>query len=188
MSSITNRLGTLREVKLDRDESAENDLSDGAAAYLREDYAEAVKLFLLAAQQGDASSQYNLGVMSSYYHPGWRTNVLPRDDVEAVRWYRLAAEQGHALAQHNLGLMYANGEGVPQDYVEVVRWYRLAAEQGLARAQNNLGVMYVKGEGVIAEREAINDRIDTCSLILRVPKGVKMGARSVILWPNSQLV
>ena len=85
-----------------------------------EDAAEAVRWYRLAAEQGDATAQFNLGVM---YANG-----------EAVRWYRLAAEQGYAAAQFNLGVMYANGEGVPEDDAEAVRWYRLAAEQGYATA------------------------------------------------------
>ncbi|MBQ76811.1 MAG: hypothetical protein CMQ20_17535 [Gammaproteobacteria bacterium] len=103
---------------------------------------EAVRWFRLAADQGYAPAQHNLGVM---YRRG---DGVPENDAEAVRWYRLAAEQGLANAQHNLGYMYANGDGVPEDDVEAVRWYRLAAEQGLAEAQSNLGVMYDVGEGV----------------------------------------
>ena len=95
-----------------------------------------------AAAKGDASAQFQLGVM---YANGVD---VPEDDTEAVRWYRLAAEQGLAEAQNNLGLMYANGVGVTQDDAEAVRWYRLAAEQGLARAQFLLGTMYDTGEGV----------------------------------------
>ena len=96
----------------------------------------------LAAEQGHAGAQYNLGLM---YGTG---RGVPQDDAEAVRWYRLAAEQGNATAQLNLGVMYGNGESVPQDDAEAVRWYRLAAEQGDAIAQYNLGVVYSNGEGV----------------------------------------
>jgi uncharacterized protein len=94
------------------------------------------------AEQGEASAQYNLGIM---YANG---EGVPENDAEAVKWYRLAAEQGYALAQYNLGVMYANGEGVPENDAEAVKWYRLAAEQGEASAQYNLGVMYANGEGV----------------------------------------
>ena len=88
------------------------------------DNAEAARWFRLAAEQGDADAQYNLGVM---YANG--KGVL-KDAAEAVRWYRLAAEQGLASAQYNLGVMYDNGEGVLKDAAEAVRWSRLAAEQG----------------------------------------------------------
>ena len=101
-----------------------------------------IKQLRLAAEQGHASAQSNLGVM---YANG---EGVPQDDQEAVKWYRLAAEQGGASAQFNLGNRYANGQGVPQDYQEAVKWYRLAAEQGDAYAQHDLGVMYANGQGV----------------------------------------
>ena len=77
-----------------------------------------MRWYRLAAEQGLASAQYNLGVM---YDNG--AGVL-KDNAEAARWYRLAAEQGDADAQSNLGVMYANGEGVLKDAAEAVRWSR----------------------------------------------------------------
>ena len=102
-------------------------------------------LFRLAAEQGHASAQYNLGVM---YATG---EGVPEDDAEAVRWYRMAAEQSNASAQYNLGVMYYTGEGVPGDDAEAARWYRMAAEQGYASAQYNLGLMYAIGTGVLKD-------------------------------------
>ena len=103
-----------------------------------QDFAEGVKWYRKAAEQGNAGAQYNLGKMQrNVQHYAW-----------AVGWYRKAAEQGHAKAQYNLGKMYKNGHGVPQHYAEAVKWYRKAAKQGNARAQNNLGLMYVGGLGV----------------------------------------
>ena len=106
------------------------------------DDAEAVRWYRLAAEQGDATAQNNLGVM---YGAG---RGVPQDDAEAVRWYRLAVEQGDANAQYNLGVRYDDGLGVPLDDAEAVVWYRRAAEQGHVSAQHNLGVMYSNGEGV----------------------------------------
>jgi hypothetical protein len=71
----------------------------------------------LAAEQGDAQAQNNLGMM---YFEGWG---VPKDDKEAIKWFRVAASQGYALAQGNLGLMYAKGRGVPQDYVLSYMWF-----------------------------------------------------------------
>ncbi|WP_369598664.1 CHAT domain-containing protein [Sinorhizobium meliloti] len=102
---------------------------------------EAVRWYRLAAEQGLASAQNNLGVV---YDKG---RGVPQSDTEAVRWYRLAAEQGLASAQNNLGVMYDKGRGVPQSETEAVRWYRLAAQQDYAKAQYNLGVMYGSGAG-----------------------------------------
>ena len=80
------------------------------------DDAEAIRWYRLAAEQGLADAQYNLGVK---YANG--EDVL-KNDVEAVRWFRLAADQSYAWAQSRLGAMYANGEGVLKDDAEAVRW------------------------------------------------------------------
>lgn len=84
-----------------------------------------------AAEQGDASAQFKLGLM---YDHGYG---VPEDGAEAVRWYRMAAEQGHVPAQNNLGVMYAGGEGVPEDNVQAYAWYSIAAAQGDEVANQN---------------------------------------------------
>ena len=115
---------------------------DGNGNGVPQNYAEAVRWYRLAADQGDAAAQYNLGYM---YDTG---EGVPQNYAEAVRWYRLAADQGLATAQHTLGVSYRTGEGVPQNYAEAARWVRLAAEQGHAGAQLDLGLMYFGGQGV----------------------------------------
>ena len=107
-----------------------------------QNYAEAVKWYRLAADQGSAAAQTNLGDIYDLGHG------VPQNYAEAVKWYRLAADQGSAAAQNNLGALYASGHGVPQNYTEAVKWYRLAADQGDDIAQYNLGVMYLTGSGV----------------------------------------
>ena len=51
---------------------------------------------LVAAEQGDADAQVNLGFMYKSGHG------VPRDAAEAVQWFRRAANQGNAEAQDNL--------------------------------------------------------------------------------------
>ena len=97
---------------------------DGMAAYKRGDVATAVKHMQVAAKQGDAAAQFNLGL--SYYNG----EGVPQDYVEAVKWYRMAAEQGTVGAQSNLGVAYFYGQGVPQDYVLAHMWLNLAATHG----------------------------------------------------------
>ena len=118
------------------------DFQKGADAYLKGDYATALREWDPLANQGDAQAQFQLGWMYS------KGEGVSEDDQEAVKWYRLAAEQRHAHAQYNLGLMYDSGWGVPKDDKEAVKWFRRAAEMGFAEAQHNLGVMYQKGRGV----------------------------------------
>ena len=107
-----------------------------------QDYAQAVKYYRLAADQGFAMAQYNLGIC---YYNG---QGVPEDDGMAAKYYRLAADQGYAKAQYNLGACYYWGQGVPQDYAQAVKYYRLAVDQGFANAQYNLGVCYYFGQGV----------------------------------------
>jgi TPR repeat protein len=60
------------------------------------DYAEAVRLFRLAAAQGLAVAQLWLGTM---FENG---KGVAKDRAEAIRWYRLAAAQGDQNAQVKL--------------------------------------------------------------------------------------
>ena len=57
------------------------------------------RLFRLAAGQGYARAQYDLG---NAYLNG---RGVPQDDKEAARLYRLAAEQGNVYAQQRLDAM-----------------------------------------------------------------------------------
>ena len=101
-----------------------------------------VRALRLAAEQGDAEAQRNLGVRHV------EGDGVPQDDAAAVQWFRLAADQGLPAAQRSLGYMYAAGRGVPQDAVEAIRLWRLAAAGGDAGAQANLGSTYAQGNGV----------------------------------------
>ena len=83
----------------------------------------------LAAEQGVASAQFNLGLM---YADG---RGVPQDYQEALKWYRLAAEQGVARAQFNLGLMYADGRGVLKDRILAHIWFNIAGANGHAQAR-----------------------------------------------------
>ncbi|MDA9163131.1 sel1 repeat family protein, partial [Alphaproteobacteria bacterium] len=84
--------------------------------------------YTLAAEQGLAQAQYNIGV---YYDNGWG---VVQNYKTASEWYTLAAEQGHAKAQYNLGLMYRNGEGVLQDNIYAHMWFNIAASSGNSNA------------------------------------------------------
>ncbi len=86
-----------------------------AQAVLADDVSD-FKETLQAAEQGNAKSQFYLGVM---YAKG---QGVPQSEKQAEHWYRKAAEQGDASAQYNLGVMYENGQGVRQDHVQAVQW------------------------------------------------------------------
>ena len=117
-------------------------LEDATTAYGRGDYATALRLFRLLADDGNSAAQFGIGNMYD------RGRGVSQDYAEARKWYRKAADQGFADAQYNLGVMFAKGRGVPHDDAEAAKWFRKAADQGEVAAQYNLGLMYTEGEGV----------------------------------------
>jgi TPR repeat protein len=94
-----------------------------------EDDVAAARWFGLGAQQGDAMSQFNLGLMYS------NGDGVAKDYVEAVNWYRRAAQQGDARTQVHFGIMYAQGTGVAQDSVHAYAWSNLVEPGGGAGRQ-----------------------------------------------------
>jgi TPR repeat protein len=73
-----------------------------------QDHAEAVYWYRLAAEQGNAVAQYNLGAALE------AGLGVPQNYIEAIGWYRKAARQNNAAAQFNLGTMYYCHRGVPR--------------------------------------------------------------------------
>ena len=107
------------------------DFDKGLRAAQSGDFATALREFKVLAEQGNATAQYNLGIM---YRNG---RGVVQDYKEAVKWYRKSAEQGDAKAQSNLGFMYANGRGVVQDNVYAHMWFNIAASNGDTDAVKN---------------------------------------------------
>lgn len=97
------------------------------------------------AQQGDAESQYRLGLI--YTH-----SAAP-DYQKATQWYQRSAQQGHRDAEYMLGINYYVGQGVERDFVAARNWFQKAADQGQARAQYQLGEIYMNGRGVQKEQD-----------------------------------
>ncbi len=85
------------------------------------DYKEAANWYRKAADQGDANSQWNLGIQ---YETG--RGVLQNYKL-AAEWYRKAADQGYIPAQFKLSRAYEKGQGVPQDYAEAYFWLAVVA-------------------------------------------------------------
>ena len=68
------------------------DYQTGNDAYMKGDYATALKEYRAAAEQGDAAAQNGLGYMYNF------GRGITQDFKEALKWYRLAAEQGYTQA------------------------------------------------------------------------------------------
>ncbi|CAK0767743.1 Sel1 repeat family protein [Gammaproteobacteria bacterium] len=110
----------------------------GVVAFQQGNYMTAFRFWNHLAKQGDALSQYNLGVM---FYEGYG---VPQDYADAAKWFRKAAAQGNSDAQRNLGVMYYEGNGVPKDNVRAHMWFNLSAING-----NNNGA---KDRNVVAKR------------------------------------
>jgi TPR repeat protein len=99
--------------------------------------------FRRKAQNGDVSSQFNLGAI---YHLGIGVD---EDFNLALLWYGRAAAHRFAPAQNNLAIMHKRGLGVKTDNAEASRLLKLSAAQGYALAQTNiLGLTHDKAEQI----------------------------------------
>jgi len=86
------------------------------------DDAQALKWYMLAADQNHGQAQCNIAVMHAN---GWG---VPMSETEAMKWYLLAAENGVTDAQINLGTMYQNGFSIEKNEVEALKWFTIAAK------------------------------------------------------------
>ena len=78
----------------------------------------------MAAAQGHANAQYNLGVLHRNGQGG------PQDFTRARELFELAAAQGHVKAMVSIGEFYGKGQGVEQDLNEAMRWFVKAKAHG----------------------------------------------------------
>lgn len=131
-------------------DSIEQSDSAGAAyeAFLGGRYEEAIAIWLPLANSGEASAQFNLGVM---YASGLGVN---RDMQVAMNWWSRAAAQLHVRAAHNLALAMLAGEpvldgqGAEPDYTSVLRYLKIGADAGYPNSEYTLGKLYAEGVGV----------------------------------------
>ncbi len=122
--------------------SVDQALKNGNKAYQTHDYSEAMRWFSMAAGQGDAVAEDDVGELYFFGHG------VPVDYAQAMVWYRRSAAKNNATAQDGIGALYARGQGVPVNYAEALKWFRLSAEQGNSDAANWLGYFYTHGLGV----------------------------------------
>ncbi len=88
--------------------------------YDRADYKTALRVWMPAAESGDAEAQAHVGEIFER-GLGGEPNY-----PAALTWYRKSAAQGNTRAQFNLGTMHEQGQGVPKSQLEALNWYRQA--------------------------------------------------------------
>jgi TPR repeat protein len=110
--------------------------------WVGEDYQQANKWHLKAANEGYKVAQHNLG-MSYEFGQGFS-----KDYKKAIKWYKKAIKQNFKDSQFRLGYLYNTGKGLVKDYNLAAKWYKKSANQGHVLAQYNLGLLYEYGDGV----------------------------------------
>jgi TPR repeat protein len=138
----TGRTATFRIVATAQRQTDAAMLQSAEQALKEKRYGDAFNLYRLAADQGNAQAEVQLG---NLYANGLG---VAEDNALAVGWYRKAAEQGLPLAASSLGFMYMNGLGVPVDYSQALRWNQNAAASGDRKGLENLSRQYREGLGV----------------------------------------
>jgi hypothetical protein len=98
-------------------------------AYDRASYADALRVWMPLAEDGDAEAQMYVGEIFERGVGGGAP-----DPAAAVAWYTKSAQQGYGPAQQNLGSLYERGVGVEKDPNAARDWYRRAA--GLEKLSN----------------------------------------------------
>ncbi|RUR07952.1 SEL1-like repeat protein [Legionella sp. km772] len=143
-----------------------------------DDYAQALKSYETAANQGDKYGIYNLALMYEYGkgiavdYPRARAlftdasdkgfpeamNQLAsmyfyglgqaRNDQMALAWYKKAASLGNSNALYTLGLLSETGVTTKLDFQAALKYYEEASQQGNEKAMLALARMYHYGLGV----------------------------------------
>lgn len=121
---------------------AESRASDAAG------FAEAARLYQMAAETGLPAAMYRLGRL---YDLG---RGVSKNAQTAARWYKAAADKEHPAALSALGVLYEFGHGVDKDLAEALRLYRLAADAGDPAGMTSLGFLYGEGKGVGRDTKA----------------------------------
>lgn len=85
------------------------------------DRSEALKWFLLAAEQGDHRAQCNAAYI-------YEDSLTLTDYTRAIKLYEAAIGQGNTVAMVNLGVMYFKGKGVEKDYSKALELFNKAAQ------------------------------------------------------------
>ncbi len=108
------------------DESA---VAEAVSHYAQGRFDQALALFLPAADQGNISALFHVGLMYA------RGEGVARNLAEAAKWFERAADGGHNHAQFLIGHMYSKGDGVPVDRVRAHMWFTAAAANGWWKAR-----------------------------------------------------
>lgn len=115
---------------------------------------EAIRLFRMAAESGNARGQFALGKA----HDDGQGVV--RNPSEALRLYKAAAEAGNPDAQFTLAQCFQHGRLVKSNIIESKKWLDLAVAQGYPEAVESLETQRIE------DRKQAEKRIATARMVL----------------------
>jgi TPR repeat protein len=137
-------------------------LRAGKRAFVSKEFPEARRMFLQAAEPGNAEAMAFLGKL---FYEGLGG---PVDHRVGTEWFRKAAERGHVMAMKNLGNIY-KAEGEMQNLDEASRWakayeeaYRLEASLTIIDPSGQAG----RGEPAIPS--------DATAVIIPPPRNLRI--------------
>jgi TPR repeat protein len=130
---------------------------------------EAIRLFRLAAEQGNENGQTYLGYA---YAVG---RGVEKDPREAAWWYRKAAEQGNSTAQLHLAIAHLVGEGVHKDKAEAETWLERSSQQGNAIGSFQLALLNLEKPGP-GRLDPLSTRVAIEKFALAAEQGYSLGA------------
>ena len=106
------------------------------------DYAEAMRWYRKAAEQGIGSAQHNLGRM--YALKAAEQSIADKKHELDLLLDKTTPRQGLANAQGNIDALVPRSKAVKEDYVQAYMWFNLAAAQGVKPA--------ARGRDIIARK------------------------------------
>ncbi len=114
----------------------------GKRAFQSKDYVEARRLFLRAAELGNAEAMVFLGKLT------WQGWGGPADHIAGIEWLRKAAERGHVGAMQSLESIYGT-PGPTENRNEASRW--TTARKEAQRLEASLPIVDPSGQAGRAE-------------------------------------
>jgi localization factor PodJL len=97
---------------------------------VKKDLEAARRLYLAAADAGNAKAMHNLAVLYAEGIDG------KPDYLNAAKWFRKGADYGLSDSQYNLGILFGRGIGMETNLPEAYKWFTLAARDGDKESAN----------------------------------------------------
>lgn len=110
---------------------------------------EARKLYLRAANAGNATARLNLARLARYF--------AQSSEKPSIASLQQRAQGGEAQAQYLLARRFHQGDGISPNYVQALKWYEQAAAKGNAPAREMMQLVQARlGGAALANPSLVN--------------------------------